>query len=112
HLHPSFPRKRESIARTFPHFVPLNRAPSTRPPLSPEGASPAMAQWFAAKGENPDALLFFRMGDFYEMFFSDAEAAAAALHIALTQGGEHNGSPIPICGVPVHSHEAYLLRLI
>src|SRR5215469_6886851 len=79
---------------------------------SPDGASPAMAQWFAAKGENPDALLFFRMGDFYEMFFADAEAAAAALDIALTQRGEHNGSPIPMCGVPVHSHEAYLLRLI
>ena len=71
-----------------------------------------MAQWFAAKGENPDALLFFRMGDFYEMFFADAEAAAAALDIALTQRGEHNGSPIPMCGVPVHSHESYLLRLI
>jgi DNA mismatch repair protein MutS len=71
-----------------------------------------MAQWFAAKAEHPDALLFFRMGDFYEMFFADAEAAAAALDIALTQRGEHNGSPIPMCGVPVHSHEAYLLRLI
>ncbi len=82
------------------------------PPLSADGASPAMAQWFAAKGENPDALLFFRMGDFYEMFFADAEAAAAALDIALTQRGEHGGRPIPMCGVPVHSHEAYLLRLI
>src|SRR5581483_11092899 len=80
--------------------------------LNGAGASPAMAQWFAAKGENPDALLFFRMGDFYEMFFADAEAAAAALDIALTQRGEHNGSPIPMCGVPVHSHEAHLLRLI
>src|SRR5579862_6106009 len=76
------------------------------------GASPVMVQWFAAKADHPDALLFFRMGDFYEMFFADAEAAAAALDIALTRRGEHNGAPIPMCGVPVHSHEAYLLRLI
>ena len=48
------------------------------------GATPAMAQWFAAKAAHPDALLFFRMGDFYELFFADAEAAAAALDIALT----------------------------
>ena len=54
------------------------------------GATPAMAQWFAAKEAHPDALVFFRMGDFYELFFSDAEAAAAALDIALTQRGEHN----------------------
>ena len=57
------------------------------------GATPAMAQWFAAKEAHPDALVFFRMGDFYELFFADAEAAAAALDIALTQRGEHNGSP-------------------
>lgn len=77
-----------------------------------EGASPAMAQWFAAKAEHPDALVFFRMGDFYELFFADAEAAAAALDIALTQRGEHAGTPIPMCGVPYHAAEAYLARLI
>ena len=76
------------------------------------GATPAMAQWFAAKEAHPDALLFFRMGDFYELFFADAEAAAAALDIALTQRGEHNGTPIPMCGVPQHAAEAYLARLI
>jgi DNA mismatch repair protein MutS len=76
------------------------------------GATPAMAQWFAAKEAHPDALVFFRMGDFYELFFSDAEAAAAALDIALTQRGEHNGSPVPMCGVPQHAAEAYLARLI
>ncbi|MDE2515151.1 MAG: DNA mismatch repair protein MutS [Rhodospirillales bacterium] len=76
------------------------------------GASPAMAQWFAAKAQHPDALIFFRMGDFYEMFFADAEAAAAALDIALTQRGEHAGAPIAMCGVPVHAAEAYLARLI
>jgi DNA mismatch repair protein MutS len=77
-----------------------------------DGATPAMAQWFALKAEHPDALLFFRMGDFYEMFFADAEAAAAALDIALTSRGEHAGKPIPLCGVPVHARDAYLQRLI
>jgi DNA mismatch repair protein MutS len=76
------------------------------------GASPAMAQWFALKADHPDALLFFRMGDFYELFFADAEAAAAALDIALTSRGEHAGAPIPMCGVPVHAAETYLARLI
>ncbi len=81
-------------------------------PAVPKDATPAMAQWFALKSENPGALLFFRMGDFYEMFFEDAEAAAAALDIALTARGEHGGKPIPMCGVPVHSAETYLARLI
>jgi DNA mismatch repair protein MutS len=85
--------------------------PSSSPPI-PAGATPAMAQWFAAKAEYPDALLFFRMGDFYELFFSDAEAAAAALDIVLSHRGEHNGVPIPMCGVPKHAAEAYLARLI
>ena len=71
-----------------------------------------MAQWFGAKEAHPDALLFFRMGDFYELFFTDAEAAAAALDIALTARGEHAGAPIPMCGVPVASAESYLGRLI
>jgi DNA mismatch repair protein MutS len=71
-----------------------------------------MAQWFAAKADHPDALLFFRMGDFYELFFADAEAAAAALDIALSHRGEHAGSPIPMCGVPHHASEIYLARLI
>ncbi len=77
-----------------------------------EGATPTMAQWFQLKDANPDALLFLRMGDFYELFFADAEAAAAALDIALTRRGEHQGTPIPMCGVPVHAAEAYLARLI
>src|ERR1700723_4230302 len=80
--------------------------------LSAAGATPAIAQWFACKAEQPDALVFFRMGDFYELFFADAEAAAAALDIALTHRGEHAGTPIPMCGVPYHAAEAYLARLI
>jgi DNA mismatch repair protein MutS len=79
---------------------------------SAEGASPSMAQWFAMKADHPNALLFFRMGDFYELFFADAQAAAAALDIALTARGEHAGAPIPMCGVPVHARDAYLARLI
>ncbi len=79
---------------------------------SAEGASPAMAQWFALKARHPDALLFFRMGDFYELFFADAEAAAAALDIALTARGTHAGQPIAMCGVPVAAAQAYLARLI
>ena len=78
----------------------------------PDGASPAMAQWFALKAEHPDALLFFRMGDFFEMFFDDAQAAASALDIALTHRGEHAGAPIPMCGVPVSTSDIYLARLI
>ena len=75
-------------------------------------ASPVIAQWLAAKEQQPDALLFFRMGDFYELFFDDAELAAAALGIALTARGEHEGKPIPMCGVPIHAADGYLARLI
>jgi DNA mismatch repair protein MutS len=76
------------------------------------GASPAMAQWFAIKADHPDALLFFRMGDFYELFFEDAQSASAALDIALTARGSHQGVPIAMCGVPVSQAEMYLARLI
>ncbi|MDP6803953.1 MAG: DNA mismatch repair protein MutS [Rhodospirillales bacterium] len=71
-----------------------------------------MAQYLAVKREHPDGLLFYRMGDFYELFFDDAAAAAAALDITLTKRGKHLGRDIPMCGVPVHSHEVYLSRLI
>ena len=92
--------------------MPTPRAEGASPTPSAEGASPTMAQWFHLKAQNPDALLFLRMGDFYELFFADAEAAAAALDIALTKRGEHQAAPIPMCGVPVHAAEAYLARLI
>ena len=71
-----------------------------------------MVQYLAIKAAHPDCLLFYRMGDFYEMFFEDAERAAAALDITLTRRGKHGGEDIPMCGVPVHSHEGYLSRLI
>ena len=77
-----------------------------------EPSTPMMTQYLAVKAGYPDALLFYRMGDFYELFFGDAVKAAGALDIALTKRGKHAGEDIPMCGVPVHSHEAYLARLI
>jgi DNA mismatch repair protein MutS len=77
-----------------------------------DGVTPMMAQYLEVKRAHPDCLLFYRMGDFYEMFFDDAVKAAAALDIALTKRGRHQGEDIPMCGVPVHAHEAYLSRLI
>ncbi|MDD2877203.1 MAG: DNA mismatch repair protein MutS [Acidiphilium sp.] len=77
-----------------------------------KGATPAMAQWFKAKAEYPDALIFFRMGDFYELFFDDAEAASSALDIALTARGLHRGEPIRMCGVPASQRDVYLGRLV
>lgn len=74
--------------------------------------TPMMAQYLEIKNAHADALLFYRMGDFYEMFFDDAVAAAQALDIALTKRGKHEGEDIPMCGVPVHSAEGYLLTLI
>ena len=74
--------------------------------------TPMMAQYLGVKAAYPDALLFYRMGDFYELFFDDAVKASQALDIALTKRGKHQGDDIPMCGVPVHSHENYLSRLI
>jgi DNA mismatch repair protein MutS len=71
-------------------------------------ATPAMAQYFAAKRAHPDCLLFYRMGDFYELFFEDALKAAPILDIALTRRGQHSGQDIPMCGVPAHALDGYL----
>ncbi len=75
-------------------------------------ATPMITQYLALKAEAADCLLFYRMGDFFELFFEDAKLAAQILDIALTSRGEHLGVPIPMCGVPVHSAEGYLARLI
>jgi DNA mismatch repair protein MutS len=75
-------------------------------------ATPMMAQYLSIKAEHPDYLLFYRMGDFYELFFADAAKAAEALDIALTKRGKHAGEDIPMCGVPVHAAESYLEKLI
>jgi DNA mismatch repair protein MutS len=81
-------------------------------PPSTEGATPFMAQYLEMKRNHPDAMLFFRMGDFYELFFDDAILAGQALGITQTFRGQHNGQPIPMAGVPYHAAEGYLARLI
>ena len=75
-------------------------------------ATPSMAQYLEIKSANPDSLLWYRMGDFYELFFEDAIAASKALSIVLTKRGKHLGQEIPMCGVPVHRADEYLQRLI
>jgi DNA mismatch repair protein MutS len=77
-----------------------------------ETPTPMMVQYLALKAKAADCLLFYRMGDFFELFFDDAKVASQVLDIALTSRGEHGGSPIPMCGVPVHAAEGYLARLI
>ncbi len=80
---------------------------------APSGSpTPMMVQYLEIKAANPDCLLFYRMGDFYELFFDDAEEAASALSIALTKRGKHLGQDIPMCGVPVHAADDYLHKLI
>ena len=87
--------------------------PSKKTAVQPTSATtPMMTQYLAIKSEYTEALLFYRMGDFYELFFDDAVQAARALDIMLTKRGKHQGDDIPMCGVPVHSHETYLSRLI
>ncbi|MDB3878479.1 DNA mismatch repair protein MutS [Amylibacter sp.] len=80
--------------------------------MSKSSVTPMIAQFLKIKSEYPDALLFYRMGDFYELFFDDAIAAATALDISLTKRGKHLGEDIPMCGVPHHASENYLLTLI
>lgn len=95
-----------------------SRAPSDEIPAADRwaqraiGATPMFQQYVAVKQEHPDCLLFYRMGDFYELFFEDAEAAAAALDITLTHRGQSGGERIPMCGVPHHAADGYLARLI
>jgi len=80
--------------------------------VTDDAVTPMMAQYLEIKAQNPGAILFYRMGDFYEMFFGDALLAAEALDIALTKRGFHQGRPIDMCGVPHHAAEGYLLTLI
>ena len=92
----------------------FSQAPGEASRGGPDSAkiSPMMAQYHAIKAANPGSLLFYRMGDFYELFFEDAEIAARALSIVLTKRGKHEGMDIPMCGVPVERAEDYLNRLI
>src|SRR5580692_9180907 len=89
---------------------------ANEPPPAPSGedqrVTPLMEQYVEIKAANPDCLLFYRMGDFYELFFEDAEVASRALGIVLTKRGKHRGQDIPMCGVPVERADDYLHRLI
>lgn len=88
-----------------------NKNQSSQPQM-PVGLSPVMAQFWEVKQQYPDCLLFFRMGDFYELFFEDAILGAKDMDINLTHRGKQEGAEIPMCGVPVHTYETYLARLI
>src|SRR5437764_2067279 len=96
-----------------PHpFAPSGFA-AEPPPIEGAGrVTPVMEQYVEIKAANPDCLLFYRMGDFYELFFDDAEVASRALGIVLTKRGRHRGADIPMCGVPVERADEYLHRLI
>jgi hypothetical protein len=85
---------------------------SETPPEEAEKHTPMMAQYFGLKADYPDTLLFYRMGDFYELFYGDAEKAARLINITLTQRGQSAGQPVMMAGVPFHSVDTYLARLI
>ncbi|HAX92294.1 MAG TPA: DNA mismatch repair protein MutS [Rhodospirillaceae bacterium] len=82
------------------------------PPASAEATTPLMTQYLAIKAQHPECLLFFRLGDFYELFFDDAIKASRALDITLTRRGQMNGQDVPMCGVPFHAYENYMAKLI
>src|SRR5690348_4070726 len=86
--------------------------PTAQPAAEASHVTPVMAQYIEIKAANPDCLLFYRMGDFYELFFEDAEVASRALGIVLTKRGKHHGQDIPMCGVPIVRSDEYLHRLI
>ena len=94
----------------------LTKDVSTDTPQEKSKASqkhtPMMQQYLRIKSENPELLLFYRMGDFYELFFDDAKRAASILNITLTARGKSDGEPIPMAGVPYHAAEQYLSRLL
>src|SRR5215470_14125984 len=90
----------------------MSAEPASRAGDSAPQATPMIAQYLEIKAANADCLLFYRMGDFYELFFDDASVASRALGIALTKRGKHQGDDIPMCGVPVHAADEYLQRLI
>ena len=95
------------------HYPTLARAMSSPAFLEPAGATPAMRQYFDAKRQYRDAIVFFRMGDFYEMFYEDALTAARALELTLTsRSKDASGGAIPMCGVPFHAADGYIARLV
>src|SRR6476646_8710302 len=98
-----------TIQQSIPAPTPSEPAAATE---TPARVTPMMEQYLEIKAANPGLLLFYRMGDFYELFFQDAEVASRALGIVLTKRGKHQGQDIPMCGVPVHRSDEYLHKLI
>ena len=90
----------------------MSQAPTKKSPKASPKHTPMMQQYLRIKSENPELLLFYRMGDFYELFFDDAKRAAEILNITLTARGKSDGEPIPMAGVPYHAAEQYLSRLL
>src|SRR5215204_2136228 len=97
---------------TIQQSIPAREPPEPTPADGAARLTPMMEQYLEIKAANPGLLLFYRMGDFYEMFFEDAEIASRALGIVLTKRGRHQGLDIPMCGVPVERSDDYLHRLI
>jgi len=104
--------RHDNVGDMNEHTVESGQESKASPVGAPDGATPMMAQYLATKAAHADYLLFYRMGDFYELFFDDAVKAAEALDIALTKRGKHQGEDIAMCGVPVHAAESYLEKLI
>src|SRR3954471_18992622 len=97
---------------TIQQPIPAPAPPEAASVQEPAKLTPMMEQYLEIKGAHPGLMLFYRMGDFYELFFEDAEVASKALGIVLTKRGKHQGADIPMCGVPVERSEDYLHRLI
>src|ERR1051325_1964422 len=103
----AFARNQEPAAS-----IEANGTPAPKASDDAGRVTPMMEQYVEIKAANPDCLLFYRMGDFYELFFEDAEIASRALGIVLTKRGKHLGQDIPMCGVPIDRADDYLQRLI
>src|SRR5262249_39511695 len=104
-------RRAGDLRGSGPLTIAAMKRESPAPQASP-GHTPMMQQYLALKSQHPDMLLFYRMGDFYEMFYGDAERAAKLLDITLTTRGQSAGAPVRLAGVPSHSIEQYLAKLV
>src|SRR5690606_21810739 len=112
--------QRTTVSRAGSHYHGYGHHPARQQESSMNQAqasdfsahTPMMQQYLRIKAEHPDILLFYRMGDFYELFFDDAKRAATLLDITLTTRGQSAGQPVPMAGVPVHAVEAYLAKLV
>ena len=100
------------MGASLPAITAINQRMTAPERSSLDTHTPMMRQYLGIKAEHPHTLLFYRMGDFYELFFDDAEKASRLLGITLTQRGTSNGNPIKMAGVPYHSAEQYLAKLV